>query len=209
MIYDKLSGQLIGESSSWKVDVPAPRLANPWLKWWILEQSLGKKAPFGWIAVLSNTDTVTSTITPIGTNGTSGLQMMLNYTSNPKGLVEGILLSQKAPLNATSVNIHFNQSLTTDITGKTMFAASVADGTHTLYFIFSNKATQQTVTPYPTNTTIIVPTQTSAWNMIRIDPQTIWTSQGWLTPQLVTLTVFLESSSVGVYYASLDGINPA
>jgi hypothetical protein len=208
MIYDKLTGQLVGESSSWKVDVPAPRLANPWLKWWILEQSLGKKAPFGWTASLSNTDTLTSTITPLGTNGTSGLQMMLNYTSSPKGLVEGILLSQKALLNATSVNIHFNQSLTTDITGKTMFAASVTDGTHTLYFIFSNKATQQTITPYATNTTIIVPTQTSAWNTIRIDPQTIWTGQGWLTPQLVTLTVFLESSSVGVYYASLDGINP-
>src|SRR6266481_2771106 len=76
MIYDKLSGQLIGESSSWKVDVPAPKLANPWLKWWILEQSLGKKAPFGWIASLSNTDTLTSSITPLGTNGTSGLQMM-------------------------------------------------------------------------------------------------------------------------------------
>jgi len=208
MIYDKPTGQLIGESSSWRVDVPAPRLANPWLKWWILEQSLGKKAPFGWTASLSNTDTLTSTITPLGANGTSGVQMMLNYTSNPKGLVEGILLSQKALLNATSVNIHFNQSLTTDITGKTMFAASVTDGTHTLYFIFSNKATQQTITPYTMNTTIIVPTQTSTWNTIRIDPQTIWTSQGWLTPQQVTLTVFLESSTVGVYYANLDSINP-
>jgi hypothetical protein len=208
MIYDKPTGQLIGESSSWKVDVPAPKLANPWLKWWILEQSLGKKAPFGWTASMSNTDTLTSSITPLGGNGTSGVQMMLNYTSNLRGLVQGILLSQKALLNATSVNIHFNQSLTTDVTGKTMFAASVADGTHTLYFIFSNKATQQTITPYATNTTIIVPTQISTWNTIRIDPQTIWTSQGWLTPQVVTLTVFLESSSVGVYYANLDGISP-
>ena len=208
MIYDKLTGQLVGESSSWKVDVPAPGLANPWLKWWILEQSLGKKAPFGWTASLSNTDTLTSSITPLGTNGTSGVQMMLNYTSNPKGQVEGILLSQKTLLNATSVNIHFNQSLTTDITGKTMFAASVTDGTHTLYFIFSNKAIQQTITAYATNTTIVVPTQTSMWNTIRIDPQSVWNNQGWVTPQIVTLTVFVQSSSVGVYYASLDGINP-
>lgn len=209
MIYDKLTGQLLGESPSWKADMIAPPLVNPQLKWWVLEQSLGKKAPFGWIASLSNTDTLTSAIAPLGTNGTSGLQMILNYTSNPKGAVEGIFLSQKALLNATRVNIHFNQSLTTDISGKTMFAASVTDGTHTLYFIFSNKATQQTITPYATNTTIIVPTQASSWNTIRIDPQTIWTSQGWLTPQLVTLTLFLESSSVGVYYANLDGINPA
>ena len=208
MIYDKLTGQLLGESSSWKVDVPAPPLANPSLKWWVLEQSIGKKVPFGWKLSLSNTDPIVSGITPLGVNGTSGLQMMLNYTSSGKGLVEGLALSQKALLNATSVNIHLNQSLTTDLTTKTMFAASVTDGTHTLFFIFSNKATQQTITPYATNTTIVVPTQISVWNTIRIDPQNTWNSQGWATPQLVTLTVFVESSSIGVYYVNLNGINP-
>jgi hypothetical protein len=209
MIYDKLTGQLLGESSSWKADVPAPIIVNPGLKWWILEQSLGKKAPFGWTVSLSNTDTLTSSIIPLGTNGTSGVRMMLNYTSNPRALVEGIAMSQKALLNATSVNIHLNQSLTTDVATKTMFAASVTDGSHTLYIIFSNKAMQQTITSYATNTTIIVPTQTSTWNTIRMDPQTIWNSEGWTTPQLVTLTLFLESSSVGLYYASIDWINPA
>ena len=208
MIYDKLTGQLLGESSSWKVDVPAPPLVNPSLKWWVLEQSIGKKVPFGWKLSLSNTDPLVSSVTPLGVNETSGLQMTLNYTSTGKGLVEGIALSQKVLLNATSLNIHFNQSLATDITTKTMFAASVMDGTHTLFFIFSNKVTQQTITPYATNTTIVVPTQTSMWNTIRIDPQSVWNNQGWATPQIVTLTVFVQSSSVGVYYASLDGINP-
>jgi len=208
MIYDKLTGQLLGESSSWKVDIPAPPIVNPSLKWWVLEQSIGKKAPFGWKLFLSNTDPLVSGITPLGVNGTSGLQMMLNYTSAGKGLVEGLTLSQKVLLNATGVNIHLNQSLVTDLTTKTMFAASVTDGTHTLFFIFSNKVTQQTITPYAANITIVVPTQTSVWNTIRIDPQNIWNSQGWATPQLVTLTVFVESSSVGIYYASLDGINP-
>ena len=207
LIYDKLTGQLLGESSSWNVDVAPPPLVNPELKWWVLEQSLGKKAPFGWTASLSNTDTLTSSLTPLGTDGTRGVQMMLNYTTNAKGLVEGIAMSQKVLLNATSVNIHLNQSLTTNIATKTMLATSVTDGTHILYFIFSNKATQQTITSYATNTTIIVPIQTSAWNTIRIDPETIWSSQGWATPQQVTLTVFLESSSVGAYYASVDGIN--
>jgi hypothetical protein len=209
MVYDKLTGQLLCESSSWKVDVPAPPLSNPWLKWWVLEQSLGKKAPFGWTASLSNTDTFTSSITPLGTNGTRGVQLMLNYTSNPNGLVEEVALSQKVLLNATSVNIHLNQSLTTNIATKTLFAASVTDGTHTLYFIFSNKATQQTITSYTANVTVIIPTQIATWNTIRIDPRNIWNSRGWVTPQLVTLTVFVESTSVGVYYASLDGINPA
>ena len=209
LVYDKLTGQLMCESSSWKVDVPAPPLSNPWLKWWVLEQSLGKKAPFGWTASLSNTDTFTSSITPLGTNGTRGVQLMLNYTSNPNGLVEEVALSQKVLLNATSVNIHLNQSLTTNIATKTLFAASVTDGTHTLYFIFSNKATQQTITSYTANVTVIIPTQIATWNTIRIDPGNIWNSRGWVTPQLVTLTVFVESTSVGVYYASLDGINPA
>lgn len=208
VIYDKLTGQLLGESSSWKVDIPAPPLANPLLKWWVLEQSLGKKAPFSWTVSLINTDPLTSSITPLRVNGTSGVQMMLNYTSTGSGLVEEVALSQKVLLNATNVNIHLNQSLATNLATKTILATIVTDGTHTLYYIFSDKATQQTITPYATNTTIIVPTQISLWNTIRINPQNIWTSQGWATLQPVTLTVLLESSSVGVYYASLDGITP-
>ncbi len=208
MIYDKLSGQLLGESSSWKVDIPAPPLVNPGLRWWVLEQSIGKKVPFGWKLSLSNTDPLVSSVTPLGVNGTSGLQMMLNYTSTGRGPVEGLALSQKVLLNATSVNIHFNQSLTTNIATKTMFASSVTDGTHTLFFIFSNKVTQQTITPYATNTTIVVPTQISGWNSVRMDSQSVWNSQGWATPQIVTVTVFVESSSVGVYYTSIDWINP-
>ena len=208
MIYDKLTGQLLGESSSWKVDVPPPPLVNPGLNWWVLEQSIGKKVPFGWKLSLSNTDPLVSGVTPLGVNGTSGLQMILNYTSAGKGLVEGLALSQKVLLNATSVNIHLNQSLATNIATKTMLATSVTDGTHTLYYIFSNQATQQTTTTYATNTTIIIPTQASVWNTIRINPENIWTSQGWSALQQVTLTVFLESSSAGVYYASIDGIDP-
>jgi hypothetical protein len=207
MIYDKLTGQLLGESSSWKVDVAAPPLVNPGLKWWVLEQSIGKKVPFGWRLSLSNTDPLVSSVTPLGVNETSGLQMMLNYTSAGRGVVEGLALSQKTLLNATNVNIHFNQSLTTDIITKTMFASSVTDGTHTLFFIFSNKVTQQTITPYATNTTIVVPTQISTWNSVRMNSQSVWNSQGWATPKIVTLTVFVESSSVGIYYTSIDGIN--
>jgi hypothetical protein len=143
----------------------------------------------------------------LGVNGTGGVQMVLNYTSTVAG-VEKLALSQKVLLNATGVSIHFNQSLMTNIATNLMFAASVTDGTHTLYYIFSDRATQQTITPYSTNTTVIIPTQRSQWNTITLSPQSIWNAQGWTIPQQVTFTAFLESNSAGVYYVSLDSISP-
>jgi len=111
-------------------------------------------------------------------------------------------------LNATNLSIHFNQSLTTNIATNLIFGAIVADGTHTLYYVFSDRATQQTIRPYSANTTVIIPTQRSQWNTINLSPQPIWNAQGWATPPQVTFTVFLESSSAGVYYANLDSISP-
>jgi len=208
VIFDKVTGQLLGESSSWRADIVAPPLVNPRLKWWVLDQSVGKKVPFGWKLALSNTDLTTSRIEPLGVNGTSGVSIALNYTST-NGLLEQMALSQKMLLNASNVSIHLNQSLATNISTKTLLGAIITDGTHTVYYLFSNLASQQTVTTYSTNVTIIVPTQKSQWSTIAMSPQTIWSNQGWAIPQLVTLTVFLESNSVGVYYASLDEIIPA
>jgi len=207
VIYDKLTGQLLGESPSWKSDIPAPPLPNPRLKWWVLDPSVGTRVPFDWKLSLTNTDPVWSGITPLGVNGRSGVQMILNYTSPLSG-VESLALSQKVLLNATKVGIHFNQSLTTNIASNLIFAASVTDGTHLLYYVFSDKTTQQTTTPYPTNTTVIIPTQRSQWNTITLNPDSIWHAQGWATPQQVTFGVFLESNSIGIYYVSLDSINP-
>src|SRR3989441_143082 len=207
VIYDKLTGQLLGESSSWKSGIPAPSLENPGLKWWVLDPSVGTRVPFNWKLSLSNTDPVWSRISPLDLNGARGVQMILNYTSPVLG-IEKLVLSQKVLLNATKVGIHFNQSLTTNIASNLIFAASVTDGTHQLYYVFSDRATQQTVTPYPTNTTVIIPTQRSQWNTIMLNPDSIWHAQGWATPQQVTFGVFLESNSIGVYYVSLDSINP-
>jgi uncharacterized membrane protein len=207
LIYDKLTGQLLGESSLWKADIPAPPLENPGLKWWVLDPSVGTKVPFNWKLSPTNTDPAWSGITPLGVNGTGGVQMILNYTSALAG-VEKLALSQKVLLNATGVSIHFNQSLTTSIATNLIFGASVTDGTHTLYYIFSDRATQQTITQYPTNTTVIIPTQRSQWNAITLSPQSTWNARGWATPQPVTFSIFLESNSMGVYYASLDSISP-
>jgi len=208
LIFDKVTGQLLGESSLWKADITASSVVNPGLKWWVLDQTVGKKVPFGWKLALSNTDLAASGFGPLGVNGTSGIRMMLNYTSTT-GLVEQMALSQKMPLNSTKVDIHLDQSFVTNLSTKNLVSASLTDGTHTLYYIFSNVAIQQTMTPYTANTTIIIPTQKSQWNTITISPQSIWTNQGWAIPQLATLTVFLESSSAGVYYASFDRIAPA
>ena len=87
-------------------------------------------------------------------------------------------------------------------------AASVAGGTHTLYYIFSDQTAQQTITPYSTNTTIIIPAQRSQWNTVRISPESIWRAQGWTMPQQVTFSIFLQSDSAGVYYTSFDNIIP-
>jgi hypothetical protein len=205
VIYDKLTRQLMGESTSWKSDIPAPSLENPGLKWWVLDPSVGTKVPFNWKLSPTNTDPAWSGITPLGVNGTSGVQMVLNYTSPMTG-IEKLALSQKVLLNATSVSLRFNQSLATNIARNIIFAASVVDGTHTLYYVFSEGAGQQTITTYPTNTTVIIPAQRSQWSTITINPQRIWNSQGWTIPQQVTFTLFLESNSAGIYYASLDSI---
>jgi len=207
VIYDKLTGQLLGESTSWKSDIPAPSLENPGLKWWVLDSSVGTKVPFNWKLSLSNTNPEWSGISPLGVNGTRGVQMMLNYTS-PLAGIEKLALSQRVLLNATNVNIHFNQSMATNIAANLIFAASVFDGTHTLYYLFSERATQQTITTYATNTTVVIPTQRLQWNTIALSPQMIWNAQGWETPPQVTFTVFLESTSPGVYYTSLEGFSP-
>ncbi len=207
VIYDKLTGQLLGESTSWKSDIPAPSLENPGLKWWVLDSSVGTKVPFNWKLSLSNTNPDWSGISPLGVNGTGGVQIMLNYTS-PLAGVEKLALSQRVLLNATNVNIRFNPSMATNIAANLIFAASVVDGTHTLYYLFSDRATQQTITTYATNTTVVIPTQKLQWNTIALSPQMIWNAQGWATPPEVAFTVFLESNSPGVYYTSLESFSP-
>src|SRR5437667_5872481 len=208
LIFDKVTGQLLGESSPSKADITVPSLVNPRLKWWVLDQSVGKKVPFGWKLALSNTDLTASHVEPLGINGSSGISLTLNYTSTG-GLVQQLALSQRILLNATSVSIHLNQSLSTNISTKTVLGARITDGTHILYYLFSDLASQQTITSYSNNVTIIIPTQKSQWSTITMTPQTIWSNQGWAIPQIVTLTVFLKSNSAGVYFASVDEIIPA
>jgi len=141
-------------------------------------------------------------------NGTDGLQMILNYTNTGIG-IEQLALSQRVLFNATSVNINFEPRGTKSVAANVMFAASVTDGTHSLYFVFSNRTNQESITTYSSNTTVVVPTKASAWNTVRIDPASIWQSQGWNTPQQVTLAIFLKSDTPGVYSASVLSVDSA
>jgi uncharacterized membrane protein len=207
MIYDKLTGQLLGESTASKANVPTPQVANPALKWWTLDESVGKKVPFDWKLSAINTDLVSSRISPLGANGTSGLQMMLNYTTTGIGLEE-LALSQKLLLNETDVSLQFSQPLASVNAGSLM-ATSITDGTHTLYFVYSNRTTQETTITYASNTTVIVPVKASTWNTLTINPSVVWNSQGWNAPLQVTLSFLLGSETPGVYYASVSYVNPS
>jgi len=207
LIYDKLTNQLLGESTGYKADTIVPSLANPALKWWVLDSSVGKRVPFDWKLSTVNTDLLSSKITPLGYNGTAGVQMVLNSTLSSPG-VSQLTFSQRILFNATRVSLHLNQSFTTR-TGGSIFGASITDGTHTLYYVFSDQASQQVITNFTTNSTIIVPIRPLQWNTVSIAPTTVWNTEQWTVPQQATLTVFLETTTVGVYYSSFDSINPA
>jgi len=84
----------------------------------------------------------------------------------------------------------------------------VTDGTHILFFVFSNRTNQGSIATYSSNTTVVVPTEASAWNTVRMDPVSIWQSQGWNTPQQVTLAIFLKSDAPGVYSVSVLSVDP-
>jgi uncharacterized membrane protein len=205
LVYDNLTNQLLGESSASRAILPTPRVANPGLRWWALDQSLGRRVPWDWRLAMPNVDPTTSGIDPLGVNGTSGLAFTLNYTS-PAGALERLTLSQRLLFNSTTVQLGLNQSLTTDLATKTMLFASITDGTHTVYYVFSSEATQQSVSQYSANSTVIVPVRVSQWTNVTLDPQSVWNSQSWGVPQQVTLTVTIQATASGVYYASLDEI---
>jgi hypothetical protein len=208
IVYDNLTNQLLGESTASKATIPTPAVANPGLKWWVLDQSVGKKAPFDWKLTMSNIDPKTASgISPLGITGTSGLAFTLNNTSSA-GSLEQIVMSQKLLFNSTAVQVSLNQTLATNLATKSMLLASVSDGTNTVYYIFSSSATQQTITQYATNTTVVVPVTISQWTTVTLDPEASWNTQSWRTPQQATLTITLETASTGVYYASLDEITP-
>jgi len=207
IVYDNLTDQLLGESSASLANIPIPRVVNPGLKWWVLDQSIARKAPFGWKFTMANVDSKTSGIGPLGVNGTGGVAFTLNYTS-AGGPLQQIVMWQRLLFNSTKIGLGLNQALNTDPTTKSMLLASITDGTHAIYYILSSKTSQQITTRYSTNVTVIVPITVSQWTIITLDPQSLWNFQSWGMPQLVKLTVTLQTATSGLYYASVSEIMP-
>lgn len=208
IVYDNLTNQLLGESAGTKANIPTPVVANPGLKWWILDQTFGKKTPFDWKVTFNNINPKNSEVTPLGVNGTSGLTFTINNTAVP-GVMAQIVMSQQLIFNSTRLQIALNQTISTNLATKTMMFASLTDGSNTLYYIFSNAARQETTSSFATNTTVIVPVTGTQWANISLNPQTAWNTLNWGTPQRVTFTITVQTTVPGVYVASLNEIAPA
>src|SRR5438552_1207734 len=93
-VYDARTGNLVGQSLSFRIDTPLPTLVNPHFRWWTLDVGAGEKVPFGWKLTKTNTAPLTPAIQDLDQNLTAGISFRLNYTSSTANL-DKIMLSQK------------------------------------------------------------------------------------------------------------------
>lgn len=205
LVSDRFTQQLIAESALTTSKIPSTPVVNPLFKWWTIDTATGKKIPFGWRLTVKNVDLASSGIEPLNMNGTSGLAARLNYTATDNGPAQ-LELSQKLPFNATNINILLNESLTTSVARNVLFGASITDGTHLLYYVFSDVATSTSTVTYLTNTTVTVPVSKSNWNSFQMRPLPAWLGQGWNVPDQVTISFFLRAATPGVYHASISQV---
>ncbi len=208
LVSDKLTQQLVAESDQFVSKVPAPGVLNPLFKWWTIDTAIGKKSPYGWRLTTNNVDLTTSGIQPLSTNTTTGLLALLNYTSPANGPAQ-LTLSQKLLFNATNVDLLVNETVSNSSDRSVLFGASVTDGTHLLYYVFSETATAVSTLNTSENTTIILPVSKSGWSPVSLRAAAIWASQGWAVPDQATISFFFRASATGVYYASIRQVESA
>jgi hypothetical protein len=201
-VYDAATGNLVGQSLSFRIDAPLPTLVNPHFRWWTLDVGAGAKVPFGWKLVKTNVDPLTSVIQGPTQNLTGGISIHLNYTSAATNL-ERIVLSQRVLLNATTANLSLLDPLATSTGTQAILGVTVTDGAHELTYLFSNVTAKPTSIPSAYNATVIVPITASAWTSVSIDPSQAWLAQGWAVPNQVTFAIFLQANRVGLYSASI------
>jgi len=87
-----------------------------------------------------------------------------------------------------------------------VFGATLTDGNHVLDLVFSDAVTQQIVQVFAENTTVILPLPTASLTWMTLNVGSQWTSQGWATPNQLTLGFFIQASTTGVYYAQIGEI---
>lgn len=200
-VFDAGTGNLVGESQSFRVDAPLPTIENPYFRWWTLDVSAGAKVPFNWKLNKANIDPLTTVIQGLDHNQTSGISLQLNYTT-PTTNLEKIMLSQKVLLNATTVHLSLFDPTATS-TGRAVLGVTLSDGAHELSYIFSNATAKPILLTSGYNVTNIVPVAASAWTTVSIDASQAWLAQGWAVPNQVTFTIFLQANSVGLYSANI------
>ncbi|HEX9429480.1 MAG TPA: hypothetical protein VF944_03810, partial [Candidatus Bathyarchaeia archaeon] len=201
-VYDAATGNLVGQSLSFRIDAPFPTLLNPHFRWWTLDVGAGEKVPFGWKLTKTNIDPLTPAIQDLDQNLTAGIRFRLNYTSSTTK-IEKIMLSQKVLLNATTVNLSLFDPLVTSTGSQVILGVTVTDGAHEITYLFSNATAKPTFVSSAYNATAIIPITASAWTTASIDPNQAWLAQGWGVPNQVTFAIFLQANRIGLYSASI------
>jgi hypothetical protein len=205
-VFDAGTGSLVGQSLSFRVDIPLRTIENPHFRWWTLDVGAGAKVPFSWKLTKSNIDPLTTVIQGLDRNQTTGISLQLNYTS-PTTNLEKIMLSQKVLLNATAVNLSLFDPTATSTGSQAILGLTLTDGAHQLSYIFSNTTAKPTLLTSSYNITSIVPVAASAWTTVSIDANQAWLAQGWAVPNQVTFTIFLQANSAGLYSANIRDIS--
>jgi len=205
-VFDAGTGNLVGQSLSFRIDSPLPTLENRHFRWWTLDVGAGAKVPFSWKLTKANIDTLTPVIQGLDHNQTSGISLQLNYTS-PAINIEKIMLSQKVLLNATTMNLSLFDPAATSTGNRAVLGVTLTDGAHELSYIFSNTTARPTFLTSSYNITSIVPVAASAWTTVSIDANQAWLAQGWAVPNQVTFTIFLQANSAGLYSANIRDIS--
>src|SRR5712692_457864 len=201
-VYDAGTGNLVGQSLSFRTDAPLQTIQNPHFRWWTLDVGAGAKVPFGWKLTKTNMDQLTPAIQALDQNLTAGISLHLNYTSSATNL-EKIVLSQKVLLNATTLNLLLFDPLATSTGNQAVIGITVTDGAHELTYLFSNATAKPTFVSSDYNATAIVPIPASAWTSVSIDPSQAWIAQGWAVPNQVSFAIFMQANHVGFYSPSI------
>ncbi len=198
-VFDSTTGALAGQSQLVPAEFPAPRVANPGLKWWTMDPSIARKVPLGWKLTGSGLNEPTSGTAAVGPGVAQGARLRLNYTTTAKG-VEQLFLSQTVFFNSTNLTLLAHQSFQTDTSSNVLFGLRFTDGIHVLFFVFSTTVGQKTVASFAENTTTTIPVQASSWAWLSVDPQSEWKAQKWALPLTVDCSILLEAATPGVYY---------
>jgi len=201
-VFDAGTGNLVGQSLSFRVDAPLRTIENPHFRWWTLDVGAGAKVPFSWKLTKVNMDQLSSAVQGLDQNQTSGITLQLNYTTSAVNL-ERIMLSQRVLLNATTLNLFLFDPAATSTSSRAVLGVALTDGAHEVSYVFSNTTAKSTLSTSNYNVTTIVPIAASAWTSVSIDANQVWLAQGWAVPNQVTFTIFLQANSVGLYSAKI------